>query len=694
MFTLTHLCKPVGTDVEQGGMKKLCALLTIACLCLYLVSVVARIPKSRQIWDVNGLEKSQDTKCGLKCPYGQYAFYVKTGVEKNEAPTICFEDTIYISPARDNGQRGVNAIFIDQFSLVHYLKSKVEQEDIMVAASFDEMTENLKTDGVKWLKIFGGEIISDVGFRDSYMIIGQKGLQSGYAIEFMKKKSNKQYAPPLEKAGCFTVPMGPFGSEKDILPQLPPTAELKVGENLDNCGHKDPCPTDTFPVMLYTGEKSEEFPQICVSGQIIMTKNLNGAGRGLNFVVVNPETGKASLASNFDTYDKESVNMEAFLESLSTDDIILGVAFDDASRKLQFHAKELLNKLGSSQIQNLKFRDVWYFVGQKGIDGFTPYEKISFSGIDAEWPTPLKHSLCLPKKLTGLKVIPDPPFARNEAKRAFCTKYDGYSDFCDSTHMDDPFIKPVGLTDASLKNNIVYSTPILIIPGMNHNAFVKLLETTLMQPGVDPKFIVVAFDDKFPEHAELAVLFGIRNHSLTSSITYAEQMNKALEAVWTLYPLAAHVIVLEEEILLASDFLSFMAQCAPIFDKDETLFAISAFNYNAAFHTPSMSYLYRLRSPSYPPPPIPLSYSSHVIFILTYSHLSYSSSPFHTPPMSYLYRLIAPFILLPFHVFLLASDVLLMFEIQFFLLSGSFISIGNGCSLIGHLHSQNILFCL
>ncbi|KAK3604443.1 hypothetical protein CHS0354_031746 [Potamilus streckersoni] len=578
-------------------MKKFCTLLTIACLCLYLVSVVARIPKSRQVWDVSGLEKSQDTKCGIKCPNGQFAFYVKTGVEKNEAPTICFEDTIYISPARDNGQRGINAIFIDyktgkvldtqtfdtyldEYSLVHYLKSKVEQENIMIAASFDEMTENLKTDGVKWLKLFGGEIISDLMFRDSYMIIGQKGLQSGYAIEFMKRKSNKPYAPPLEKAGCFAVPMGPVGLEKDMLPQLQPTADLKVGENLSNCGRNDPCPADTFPVMLYTGEKSEQFPQICVSGQIIMTKDVNGGGRGLNFVVVNPETGKPSMASNFDTYDKESINMEDFLESLSTNDIILGVAFDDAFRKLQFHPKELLNKLGSSQIQNLKFRDVWYFVGQKGIDGFTPYEKISFSGIDAEWPTPLKDSFCLPKKLTGLKVIPDPPFTRNEAKRAFCTKYDGYADFCDSTHMDDPVIKPVGLTDASLKNNIVYSTPILIIPGMNHNALVKLLETTLMQPGVDPKFVVVAFDDKFPEHAELAGLFGIRNHSLTSSITYSEQMNKALEAVWTLYPLAANVIVLEEELLLASDFLYFMAQCAPIFDRDETLFAISAFNYN------------------------------------------------------------------------------------------------------------------
>jgi len=27
--------------------------------------------------------------------------------------------------------------------------------------------------------------------------------------------------------------------------------------------------------------------------------------------------------------------------------------------------------------QNIKFRDVWYFVGQKGIKGYTPFEKVS-----------------------------------------------------------------------------------------------------------------------------------------------------------------------------------------------------------------------------------------------------------------------------------------------------------------------------
>ena len=44
--------------------------------------------------------------------------------------------------------------------------------------------------------------------------------------------------------------------------------------------------------------------------------------------------------------------------------------------RMSFHAKELLNQLGSSMAQNMKFRDVWYFVGQKGIDGFTKFESV------------------------------------------------------------------------------------------------------------------------------------------------------------------------------------------------------------------------------------------------------------------------------------------------------------------------------
>ena len=41
-----------------------------------------------------------------------------------------------------------------------------------------------------------------------------------------------------------------------------------------------------------------------------------------------------------------------------------------------------------------------------------------------------------------------------------------------------------------------------------------------------------------------------------------------------------HFIVVEEELLLAPDFLSFLAQCFSAFNSDPTLLAVSAWNFN------------------------------------------------------------------------------------------------------------------
>lgn len=44
--------------------------------------------------------------------------------------------------------------------------------------------------------------------------------------------------------------------------------------------------------------------------------------------------------------------------------------------RLSQHSKNLFFDLGSATIQNLKYRDVWVLVGQKGIKGFSPYEEV------------------------------------------------------------------------------------------------------------------------------------------------------------------------------------------------------------------------------------------------------------------------------------------------------------------------------
>lgn len=38
-----------------------------------------------------------------------------------------------------------------------------------------------------------------------------------------------------------------------------------------------------------------------------------------------------------------------------------------------------LNSFGRSVIQNLGFRDIWYFIGQKGIKGYSEFEEVCYS---------------------------------------------------------------------------------------------------------------------------------------------------------------------------------------------------------------------------------------------------------------------------------------------------------------------------
>lgn len=51
--------------------------------------------------------------------------------------------------------------------------------------------------------------------------------------------------------------------------------------------------------------------------------------------------------------------------------------------------------LGSGKIQDLWYRCQWYMVTQKGIQGITPYEKITYSHKN-NWADVLDDKLCVP----------------------------------------------------------------------------------------------------------------------------------------------------------------------------------------------------------------------------------------------------------------------------------------------------------
>ena len=49
---------------------------------------------------------------------------------------------------------------------------------------------SLKDDGKEWIKKYGGSVIDKLKFRDSFVMIGQRGLTHGSAIEKVSLSSS------------------------------------------------------------------------------------------------------------------------------------------------------------------------------------------------------------------------------------------------------------------------------------------------------------------------------------------------------------------------------------------------------------------------------------------------------------------------------------------------------------------------
>ena len=48
---------------------------------------------------------------------------------------------------------------------------------------------------------------------------------------------------------------------------LDQSQKVKAGEEMPNCGVKETCGPDSFPVHLFTGKSNSQGPKICVSGK-------------------------------------------------------------------------------------------------------------------------------------------------------------------------------------------------------------------------------------------------------------------------------------------------------------------------------------------------------------------------------------------------------------------------------------------
>ncbi|CAN8018111.1 unnamed protein product [Ixodes persulcatus] len=353
---------------------------------------------------------------------------------------------------------------------------------------------------------------------------------------------------------------------------------ISVGDRVPNCGLQDPCSEDSFAVHIFTGQDHHDQPRLCVDGKYILGTNLNNGGRGINVAVIDSVTRFVQRVSHFDTYEEDSSQLETLLLNLRQGDILILLTFDEPTRKLSQIARLLLHELGSAMAQNLHYRSSWYFITQKGISGFSPYEDLHF--VEAKgWAVPHDIRMCVPFKLSGRTIHPDPRPQENLKRRQFCTKYQHFPSFCSGDLIDNPLVPNPSV---KFTNSKIFTTPVIVMSGEVIHHLPLTLETLIMQPGIDPRHVLVFHVPEHPEVRDLCELFGFTAEQMDNSnlAKSCDQFTEAFDTAERQFPDAVHFVVIEEGVILAPDFLAYLAQLLPLLDLDSTISSISAWNDN------------------------------------------------------------------------------------------------------------------
>ncbi|VDN57782.1 unnamed protein product [Dracunculus medinensis] len=309
-------------------------------------------------------------------------------------------------------------------------------------------------------------------------------------------------------------------------------------------------------MSFYSGKDKDDAPKICVNG-LRLCKRFDGFLVNICF--------KDSFS--------DSTELILFLEKVVVGELIAVVSFDEASNRLSGMAKQIFYEFGSSLIHNIKFRSSWYFVGQKGINGFSPFEDLILSsGVD--WAKPINKRMCFSsfhEWIFGFEDSKYNSFNQNTLRRHFCAKYDGYEDFCSGS-------KP----NCKRQFFIFQKVVILIlhvklkITGLNMNNIRLCLESVLAQNGINMQKVIVAYDSAYNEVGDLANLFGGYAMPIENASSYNGKYNY-------FYFYSEYLIVIKEDVLLLSDFLSFLARLLPQFSDDGSSGVILTWNRNGSF---------------------------------------------------------------------------------------------------------------
>ncbi|XP_069939562.1 protein O-linked-mannose beta-1,2-N-acetylglucosaminyltransferase 1-like [Cherax quadricarinatus] len=305
---------------------------------------------------------------------------------------------------------------------------------------------------------------------------------------------------------------------------------------------------------------------------------------GIYLRVLNAYTHTTTLAAYFNTEDfKVDHELIDTLKNLRPGRLASITSYYDASGRLEASSKLTISDLGSFASRYLTFRDCWAWVWVVGGPTLAEGLVTNTQGINSFPPSLDLHLTLTPTPSSSERLCESWPHWWSK-RQHFCDTYDGYGDLCSCY---EPFT--VSSTNTTTTTGVsLEELGVVVVAGNRPRYLYRLLRQLLTQPGVALKQVLVCVDGIYEETIKLLEVLDLewRVHSPegTGSPRISRQVRfalfHALEVMST-----DKIIVLEEDLLLAPDFLSYMQQTAVLLDRDPSLFAVSAYAHFSYTHT-------------------------------------------------------------------------------------------------------------
>ncbi|OQR74992.1 hypothetical protein BIW11_08713 [Tropilaelaps mercedesae] len=128
--------------------------------------------------------------------------------------------------------------------------------------------------------------------------------------------------------------------------------------------------------------------------------------------------------------------------------------------------------------------------------------------------------------------------------------------------------------------NKLSSSPVVVVAGPQSRFLPQTLDTLALQGGLVRENVLVFHETDDLKAQDLCELFNFSCQLLQSDLSggRCELLGQAMDTTETIYPDAPYMTIIEPDVLLGSDFLSFASAMASLLDADSTIGSVSGFN--------------------------------------------------------------------------------------------------------------------